>query len=102
MTRKDALLLLNFANRMGMFITPVRPSSKRFSEAAIVAFVHGYEIGRNGKCSFSRNLSMLLEQRHQFKVNAVGWPDQINRYSKRLGVRWDQAFVDLTRQVASA
>lgn len=86
MTSQDAKILAQFIAKMGMYICPSdRPG--------VVAFIHGYESGSLGRCTFTRFLAEELTEKHRIHTDCLGWPEQIERLAIRLGVGWMEAFI---------
>lgn len=76
MTKYDTTILLNFINRMGMYIHPIDLHS-------IANFIHGYELGRNKKCKFLESLKILLLEKYKIEYLSDGWQGQINRLAEK-------------------
>lgn len=67
----------------------------------IISFVNGYEIGRNGKCDFSNQISEILEQEFKIKKLAMGWNGQIIEFGKVKDLNWETAFKKIGLKVLS-
>ena len=60
MTNRDIEIMFHFITRTEMY-------TMKDEAGYIISFVHGYEIGRNGKCDFSNQLSEMLDQEFKFE-----------------------------------
>ena len=81
-----------FITRTGMFIGKV-------SKESIISFIHGYEIGTEGKCNISNLISELLTNEFDIKKMATGWNGQIEEYSKERNQNWILSFRQLTLKI---
>jgi hypothetical protein len=86
MTRDHAKFIIGFIAKMGMYICPS-------DRQGVVAFIHGYEQGCQGLCTFTRSLSVELEKRHRIKAYAQGWPEQVPSFAQRRNLTWMEAFI---------
>ncbi|MDF1699401.1 MAG: hypothetical protein P1U56_26345 [Saprospiraceae bacterium] len=94
MTNRDIKIMLHFITKTEMF------ASKDEAEN-IISFVHGYEIGRNGKCDFSNQISEILEKEFHLKKRATGWKGQIIEFGKKKKINWETAFKQIGLKVLS-
>jgi hypothetical protein len=78
-----------FLPRIRMYIQPINKDT-------VVAFIYGYEQGRSQTCSFSEEMSMLLQDKHRIVKRAMGWPEQLQRYADKKGVDWIEAFQQIS------
>jgi len=76
MTLNDKKQLLYFITRTGMYINPV-------DDRNIVSFINGYELGRNGRCTFTLKLKQHIENKHSIRHSSDGWPGQIRRLAEK-------------------
>ncbi|WP_025665520.1 hypothetical protein [Aquimarina megaterium] len=84
----DLNTLMLFITRTGMYIGKV-------SKESIISFIHGYEIGTEGKCKISGLISDLLFNEFGIKKMATGWNGQIEEYSKQRNQDWTISFRQL-------
>ena len=59
----------------------------------VVSFLHGYEVGSFGRCTFTRLLSEELAKKHRIQADSLGWAEQIERFGQRRGIGWMEAFI---------
>jgi len=88
MREKDLYNLMTFITRMGMYIPEA-------TEKSIISFIHGYEIGSDGKCNISSLLSDLLSNEYNIERMASGLSCQIKEYSKQNNQDWIISFKQL-------
>lgn len=81
MQTKDIKLLLYFTLRTGMYT----PGEKR---ETIIAFLAGYEIGRDKECDFSEKLSSSIKAEYKIDKRNMGWVGQIDRLANKLDLDW--------------
>ena len=85
MTDQDKQNLLNFLNRMGMFIFVQDRNN-------IVSYLHGYEEGRLKRCLFLKLLSEMIAKKYSIRYSSDGWWGQLDRLSKKLKKSWEDTF----------
>lgn len=85
MRKTDLNTLMHFITRTGMYIGKVTDDS-------IISFIHGYEIGTEGKCNLTSSISELLSSQYGIKKMATGWPDQIREYGIKNNLNWVTSF----------
>ena len=90
----DAMKIIQFNTRMGMFVCP----SDRTN---VVSFLHGYEYGTAGGCRFTELLGQHLAKRHRVKPDAMGWPHQISRLAERRSLDWMDVYLLVSSEVLS-
>lgn len=76
--------LLRYLTRMGMYAAK--------AEEAVVAFLHGYELGADHQCRLTEELNDYLFQKFDLRKTAYGWNGQIREFAKREGLSWPAAF----------
>ena len=94
MQKEDVESLSRFVERPGMYIYTTDRSN-------IVSFIHGYELGAQGRCKFTEVFSDNLTQKFKLKKYATGWQNQIERYSESKVLSWVDAFFLLASEVLS-
>ena len=94
MTNRDIEIMLHFLTRTEMF-------TMKDEAGYIISFVDGYEIGRNGKCDFSNQISEILEQEFKFEKRAMGWNGQIIEFGTKNILNWETAFKKIGLKVLS-
>ena len=94
MTNRDIEILLLFITRTEMY-------TMKDEKGHIISFVTGYEIGRNGKCNFSTQISELLEKEFKIEKRAMGWNGQIIEFEKKNKLNWETAFKQIGLKVLS-
>ncbi|WP_299683633.1 hypothetical protein [uncultured Dokdonia sp.] len=94
MTNRDIEILLHFITKTEMY-------TMRDETQNIIAFIHGYEIGRNGKCDFSNQISEILENEFKLKKRALGWNGQIIEFGKKNNLNWETAFKKIGLKILS-
>lgn len=77
--------LILFVTRTSMYVGEV-------SKESIIAFIHGYELGTEGKCSISNSISELLSKEFKIEKMATGWSGQIQEYAKQNNQNWILSF----------
>ncbi|MDJ1467711.1 hypothetical protein [Xanthocytophaga flava] len=92
MTDQDKLLLVRFITRMGMYI-PERNKSN------IISFVYGYEIGRNGECSFTKLLIEHMENKYSIPHSSASWIGQIHFYAEKKKSSWESTFRQISLEI---
>ena len=85
----DLNTLMHFITRTGMYIGKVTDNS-------IISFIHGYEIGTEGKCNLTDSISELLSSQYSIKKMATGWPGQIREYGIKNKLNWVTSFRKIT------
>lgn len=85
MRETDLNIVMNFITRTGMFIGKV-------SDDSIISFIHGYEIGTDGKCNLTEPISELLSSQYSITKIATGWPGQIGEYAIKNEFDWITSF----------
>lgn len=90
----DVRNLTHFVTRMGMYITIEE-------EDSIVSFIHGYEIGTEQKCEFTKVLSKYVEDKYGIRRAALGWPWQIQELGNKNKENWVTNFKELTLEITS-
>jgi len=85
MSKKDKALLIHFINHPLMYIKVV-------DENNIIAFIHGYEAGRRGKCDFTALIKVFFSETLYTNSSSDGWSGQISRYSTETKIDWAVAF----------
>ncbi|MFN6076049.1 MAG: hypothetical protein ACK476_17385 [Fluviicola sp.] len=91
---KDKTDLFHFITRKAMYIHPV-------DENNIVSFIHGYELGANGKCQFSELIKKHLIGKYKVNFSNDGWPGQISRLAKKQSLIWEMTFTRVTLEILS-
>ncbi len=94
MTNRDIETLLGFITRTEMF-------TMKDEAGHIISFVHGYEIGTNGKCDFSNQISEILENEFKCVKRATGWNGQIIEFGKKNNLTWESSFKKIGLKVLS-
>jgi hypothetical protein len=95
MTDKHKKALILFIIRTPMYILCEDDNN-------VVAFIHGYEIGTNDKCKFTKLLSQYFEKKLSIRYRADGWPGQIRRYAYKKGIPWLIAFKQIGLDVLAS
>jgi hypothetical protein len=91
---KDKTDLFHFITRKAMYIHPV-------DENNIVSFIHGYELGTNGKCQLSELIKQHLIGKYKVNYSNDGWPGQISRLAKKQLFSWETTFTRVTLEILS-
>jgi hypothetical protein len=91
----DVRNLIRFNTHMGLFICP----STRLN---VVSFIHGYEYGRSGECRSTDLLSAHIAKWHRIKLNALGWPHQIERLAERRSLDWMDVYLLVSSEFLSS
>ena len=94
MKNKDKSNLFHFITRKAMYIHPV-------DENNIVSFIHGYELGTNGKCQFPDLIKHHLIGKYRVNYSNDGWPGQISRLAKKQSLSWETTFTRVTLEILS-
>lgn len=94
MRKKDKSNLFHFITRKAMYIHPV-------DDKNIVSFIHGYELGANGKCQFSELIKQHLIGKFKVNYSNDGWPGQISRLAKKQSLSWETTFTRVTLEILS-
>ena len=64
----------------------------------IYAFINGLQAG-DRTIELTANISNLLETRHNIKMDALGWPQQIQIYADNNKISWFDALKLLTDDI---
>ena len=94
MTNRDIEIMLHFITRTEMY-------TFKDETGHIISFVTGYEIGRNGECDFSNQISKILEKEFKIKKLAMGWNGQIIEFGKKNDLNWETSFKMIGLKVLS-
>ena len=74
-----------FTLRIGMY-------TGKENKDTITSFINGYEVGRDGKCKFIKQMIKSIEEEYKIESQATGWIGQIEILSKKLETDWITIF----------
>ena len=92
MTYEDRKTLIHFITRAPMYIFPVDKNT-------IISFIHGYEVGRNKECNFTKQISLLISSKFKINSSNTGWVGQIEQLSKKKVSTWVTTFTQITLEI---
>jgi hypothetical protein len=95
MRKSDVHRLIAFNTRMGMFICPE-------GREQVSAFLHGYEAGAAGACTFTKELSGFIAKRYRIPSLSTGWEGQIQELGAKLDLDWMATYRLVSSETLSA
>jgi len=90
-TRQETKSMISFLHRMPMFIHPI-------TRETIASFIHGVDLGRNTTPNWTFLLGEFISTQYKINGGTLGWPNQVEIYSKRKNLEWVDAFKNLMLQ----
>jgi len=93
--RNDVIKLIYFNTRMGMYICPS-------NKANVVAFLHGYEYGSDSDFKLTDEIKSLLINKYKIKESNMGWPHQIDTFSKKKSIEWMDAYLLISSEILNS
>lgn len=84
--------LTHFILRTGMWV----PSP---AKDTVTAFIYGYEAGSKDELKLSVEIKDYLERKFDITGSAMGWPYQVEQYSKKNGIDWISGFKRISMDI---
>ena len=85
LTRAEVERMIHFLYRMPMYIG-------RISQEGILAFMHGADFGKRHEPYWTKLLNEYINDQCKIYGGAVGWPAQVEKFSKKHEIDWTEAF----------
>jgi len=90
--KKETEGILYFIHRMPMFISPINRDT-------IISFIHGLDVGRNSDLSWTDLIKSFMTNVHDIPTGSLGWVYQIDEYSKRNDLNWENSIRKLIQEL---
>lgn len=84
--------MIHFLHRSAMYVGSITREN-------IVSFMHGVDFGRGIEPYWTHLLADFIFWKYKIKGGALGWPNQVEIYSKKENMDWPEAFKELMLQL---
>ncbi|MFK7770913.1 MAG: hypothetical protein AB8F94_02195 [Saprospiraceae bacterium] len=91
----DLEFIFAFIKRAGMYTS----SNADYGYQGIGTFLYAYEMGSEGKCTFTQPLSKRIEDEYNIKIPGPGLEQQLKLAAKELDIEWYELFKQEAKEV---